>query len=80
MVTIDFSKHYPFFAELIFYLVGGRSQISTSGPIVAFVLAGKTGSGKSSFIKLLGGKDISTGQDPIVSGALDSCKCHPVQL
>lgn len=74
MVTVEFSKRHLFFTELILYLLGGGSRISASGPIVAFVLAGKTGSGKSSFIKLVGGKEFGTGEDPVVSGALDSCK------
>ncbi|KAL0632566.1 hypothetical protein Q9L58_008543 [Maublancomyces gigas] len=56
---------------------GGGSRISASGPIVAFILAGKTGSGKSSFIKLVGGKEFGTGEDPVVSGALDSCTTKP---
>lgn len=73
MVTFEFLTHPPFPTGLIFYLLGGRSHIFASGPIPVFMLAGKTGSGKSTFIKLLGGKDVSTNQDPVVSGALDSC-------
>lgn len=49
-----------------------RGSYSSSAPIAAIVLAGKTGSGKSSLIKLLGGRDL-LGAEPLVDAGLDSC-------
>lgn len=47
--------------------------VSIPSPISVFLLMGKTGAGKSSFIKLLGGKDLR-GQAPEVSDGLESCE------
>ncbi|KAH0603461.1 uncharacterized protein H6S33_007783 [Morchella sextelata] len=49
-----------------------RSMIFSSGPIAAIMLAGKTGAGKSSLIKLLGGRD-AEGNEPVSDGGLESC-------
>ncbi|KAL0635295.1 hypothetical protein Q9L58_005783 [Maublancomyces gigas] len=47
------------------------------GPIAAFIFMGKTGAGKSSMIKLLGGKT-SDGSEPIVDDGLESCTTTPI--
>lgn len=47
-------------------------MLLSSGPIAAIMLVGKTGAGKSSFIKLLGGRDID-GNEPVSDGGLESC-------
>ncbi|KAI5840020.1 P-loop containing nucleoside triphosphate hydrolase protein [Morchella snyderi] len=54
-----------------------RSTISSSGPIAAIMLCGKTGSGKSSFIRLLGGLDVN-GKEPVSDGGLESCTTKPM--
>lgn len=41
-------------------------------PYAAFILIGKTGVGKSNFVKLLGGR--AEGKEPIVGEGIDSCK------
>lgn len=43
--------------------------------ISVFVLMGKTGAGKSSFIKLLNGTD-TFGYKPVVSDGIDSCNVY----
>lgn len=53
-------------------IIPERGSYSSSTPIAAIVLAGKTGSGKSSLIKLLGGRDL-LGAEPLVDAGLDSC-------
>lgn len=47
--------------------------------ISVFVLMGKTGAGKSSFIKLLNGADPLGGQ-PIVDHGINSCIALPIRL
>lgn len=49
-----------------------KGKYSSSAPVAVIILAGKTGSGKSSLIKLLGGRDL-LGDEPVVDGGLDSC-------
>ncbi|KAI5838867.1 hypothetical protein DFP73DRAFT_530682 [Morchella snyderi] len=41
-------------------------------PPAVFILLGKTGSGKSSFIKLLGGTNLHTGEEPDVDSGINS--------
>lgn len=43
--------------------------------ISVFVLMGKTGAGKSSFINLLNGTD-AFGRKPVVSDGIDSCNVY----
>jgi ABC-type transport system involved in cytochrome bd biosynthesis fused ATPase/permease subunit len=57
---------------------GLGSMIFSSGPIAAIMLAGKTGAGKSSLIKLLGGRD-AEGNEPVSDGGLESCTYCPLQ-
>lgn len=47
---------------------------SLTAPTAAFILMGKTGVGKSSFIKLVGGRDVQNGGEPKVDSGIDSCK------
>lgn len=42
-------------------------------PIDVCILMGKTGAGKSSFIRLLGGRD-QAGNEPVVNAGIDSCE------
>ncbi|KAI5849256.1 P-loop containing nucleoside triphosphate hydrolase protein [Morchella snyderi] len=56
---------------------GPRASASSSErqaglPPATFMLMGKTGSGKSSFIRLLGGRDPETGSEPDVDGGTGS--------
>lgn len=44
------------------------------------MLMGKTGAGKSSFIKLLGGKNVLTGEEPTVNDGSDSCQLSQQKL
>lgn len=49
------------------------NKTHSSEPIAAFVFMGKTGAGKSSMIRLLGGKG-RDGAEPIVDDGLESCR------
>lgn len=49
------------------------NKTCNSEPIAAFIFMGKTGAGKSSMIKLLGGKDLD-GLEPNVDDGLESCR------
>lgn len=44
------------------------------GPLKVIFLMGKTGVGKSTFINLLGGKNMETGLPPVVGHGSHSCK------
>lgn len=48
-----------------------------SAKISAFILMGKTGAGKSSFIKSLGGLDLKN-NEPEIDASIDSCISHPL--
>jgi hypothetical protein len=39
-----------------------------------FAIMGKTGVGKSTFIDLLGGREVKTKERPVVGDSLESCK------
>lgn len=54
---------------------------SLAAPCGVLIIIGKTGVGKSTFIKLLGGKSQEDGQEPVIDDGIDSCKqsiTHPL--